>query len=253
MNPLEKFGGFWIPPAAESDLLRLLLLTLYGGVWADSTMLCRRPLDSWLPESAASGFFAFAPESIEEDLPVMSSFLASEPGHAIIAAWLRRSISHWSTPSDARKDLGFFWLHHLFGHMMTAPADGAESDGDEQVREAWASVPRVTGEYGVRGPHYFVPYSNTLKLPPTPELKAVVEGEVGTPMWKLTNHEVKLDSVGPDSCYWVLLEETRRQARAHAVHAMGGGLGPALAALSSGPPSAAVSRLLEVGRDAGCH
>merc|ERR1712232_1418088 len=81
MNALEKFNGFWIPPAAESYLLRLILLVLYGGVWVDSTMLCRRPLDGWLPEAAPNGFFAFSPESIKENLPVMSSFIASVPAH----------------------------------------------------------------------------------------------------------------------------------------------------------------------------
>ena len=34
------------------------------GVWADATILCRRPLDDWIDEAAApaDGFFAFAPE-----------------------------------------------------------------------------------------------------------------------------------------------------------------------------------------------
>lgn len=58
----EAFGDGLIPPAAESDILRLYLLKKYGGVWVDATNLCRRPLDAWLPSAACEGFFAFFPD-----------------------------------------------------------------------------------------------------------------------------------------------------------------------------------------------
>ena len=61
-SDLQVFGDSLIPPAAESDLLRLYLLNKYGGVWVDSTNLCRRPLDDWLPSAARQGFFAFFPD-----------------------------------------------------------------------------------------------------------------------------------------------------------------------------------------------
>ncbi len=44
---------------ARSDIIRISLLAKYGGVWIDATCFCRAPLDSWLPEYARSGFFAF--------------------------------------------------------------------------------------------------------------------------------------------------------------------------------------------------
>ena len=61
-SDLQVFGDSLIPPAAESDLLRLYLLNKYGGVWVDSTNLCRRPLNDWLPSAASQGFFAFFPD-----------------------------------------------------------------------------------------------------------------------------------------------------------------------------------------------
>ena len=42
-----------------SNLLRLYLLHRHGGVWADATCFCNIPLDEWLPNYMASGFFAF--------------------------------------------------------------------------------------------------------------------------------------------------------------------------------------------------
>lgn len=33
---------------AQSDVIRLNLLNNHGGVWADATMLCMKPLDDWV-------------------------------------------------------------------------------------------------------------------------------------------------------------------------------------------------------------
>ena len=37
-----------ITPQAKSDIIRLSLLKNFGGVWADSTMLCMQPLEHWV-------------------------------------------------------------------------------------------------------------------------------------------------------------------------------------------------------------
>lgn len=62
-NPLAPLGMSWIPPASAADVLRLFLLQRYGGVWADATILCRKPLDEWIDDAAASadGFFCIRP------------------------------------------------------------------------------------------------------------------------------------------------------------------------------------------------
>jgi len=36
---------------AKSDILRISLLAEHGGVWADATVLCYAPLDSWIHEA----------------------------------------------------------------------------------------------------------------------------------------------------------------------------------------------------------
>ena len=40
-----------ITPQAKSDIIRLSLLKNYGGVWADSTLLCMQPLENWIFEA----------------------------------------------------------------------------------------------------------------------------------------------------------------------------------------------------------
>ena len=40
-----------ISPQAKSDIIRLSLLKNYGGIWADSTLLCMQPLSFWFYEA----------------------------------------------------------------------------------------------------------------------------------------------------------------------------------------------------------
>mmetsp|Transcript_104877 Transcript_104877/g.338247 ORF Transcript_104877/g.338247 Transcript_104877/m.338247 type:complete len:374 (+) Transcript_104877:212-1333(+) len=201
MEVRSEFGRRYIPADAESDLLRLALLYRHGGCWADSTMLCRRPLDDWLPQATeASGCFAFAPEDLAENVPVVSSFLAAEQGHVVVKQWLRRVIDYWLFPVALRPDLGFFWLHRLFGQLIAGsdPYGGVrDNEGDASARRAWNNVPRVTGEYGRPGPHFWVVYNKRLRAPATPEYLDIIQHDEETPMWKLTNREVNLREVEP--------------------------------------------------------
>jgi hypothetical protein len=49
-------------PAHKGDILRLVLLQRWGGVWADATLFCLLPLDGWIFTAigARNDFFAFA-------------------------------------------------------------------------------------------------------------------------------------------------------------------------------------------------
>ena len=98
-----------ITAASMSDLVRLLLLETYGGVWVDATVLCNKPLDSWLEDHSGSGFFAFENEA--PDRPIASWFLASEPHHRLTSAWVEHAAEFWK--SRSRTD-DYFWMHHLY-------------------------------------------------------------------------------------------------------------------------------------------
>ena len=65
-----------LPLATQSDLVRLALLSEYGGVWADATTLCMKPLDDWIDDYCTSGFFAFYRPG--RDRILSSWFIASE-------------------------------------------------------------------------------------------------------------------------------------------------------------------------------
>lgn len=68
--------------ATQSDMIRLQLLCKYGGVWADSTTLCIRPLDAWLCDCCQSGFFAFSNPG--KDREMSNWFIASEKNNSLI-------------------------------------------------------------------------------------------------------------------------------------------------------------------------
>lgn len=99
-----------------ANLLRLYLLSRHGGVWADATVFCCKPLDEWLPDYMPSGFFAFRrhPDAWLKDPRnagwrgyarrsgdriFASWFLASLPGNALATTFFERHLAFFATNS----------------------------------------------------------------------------------------------------------------------------------------------------------
>jgi Capsular polysaccharide synthesis protein/Polysaccharide pyruvyl transferase/Methyltransferase domain len=124
-----------ITAASLSDILRVLLLHEYGGVWVDATTFCNTPLDDWLLHAASTGFFAFSRPG--EDRLLATWFLAAAPGNPLVSRWAARAIRYWR--ARQRSD-DYFWFHHLFGELCAT---------DKQALRAWQNVPRISAD----GPH----------------------------------------------------------------------------------------------------
>jgi hypothetical protein len=150
--------------ASLSDILRILLLREFGGVWVDATLFCNRPLDEWLPGVMDEGFFAFA--APHSDRPLSSWFLSAEPDNCLVSTWHRRTIAYWSTRA-ASDD--YFWFHHLFRDMCEA---------DRAAAAAWSRVPKVSAD----GPHA-LQFGEHLYRPLAEGLAAI---DRTTPVFKLT-------------------------------------------------------------------
>jgi len=86
-----KFDDLAYPP--RSDLLRLYLLSRFGGVWVDPTSICVLPLSSWLNLDGAK-FFAF--ENPGHDRPIANWFMASKKGGYIAVEFYKAFKSYWS-------------------------------------------------------------------------------------------------------------------------------------------------------------
>jgi hypothetical protein len=133
-----------LSPAAFSDMVRLALLSEYGGVWVDSTVFCARPLQRWLDNCLSTGFFAFHRPG--PDRMISSWFLVARPHHPMVDEWRERVRDYWE--HRAAPD-GYFWLHQLFAAAYQARP---------WFREMWDATPKLSSA----GPHYLVPYEPRL-------------------------------------------------------------------------------------------
>ncbi|MGB3806636.1 MAG: capsular polysaccharide synthesis protein [Erythrobacter sp.] len=122
-------------PNHIANLIRLRLLTRYGGVWTDATTLCRQPLDDWIDRAAQTGFFAFArPQPVRA---LANWFIAAQTGHPLLEGW--RSWSETYLLSG-RRPQSYFWSHHTFDWLLRA---------SPCLAREWRDVPKVSA----RGPH----------------------------------------------------------------------------------------------------
>jgi hypothetical protein len=78
---------------ALSDVIRVKILMTHGGVWADSTLFCVQPLDSWLPNYFSDHFFAFA--SDRNDRLMTTWFLAGNNKSRILNHWTEDMVALW--------------------------------------------------------------------------------------------------------------------------------------------------------------
>lgn len=83
---------------------RLALLTKYGGVWADATVRCMRPLDDWLEKYYTVNFFAFQNPGVDR---LMSNWFIAAEKESIIVQRLYKSFAD-------------FYIHNYFSNQGTA-------------------------------------------------------------------------------------------------------------------------------------
>ena len=113
-----------------ADIVRMLLLTNYGGLWTDATTFCHRPLNDWLPEYSCGGFFAF--DKPYDYLMLSNWFLYSEKQNEIITKWCAKTLEYYKLN---RKAHTYFIHHQLFEELY---------DTDKSFHDAWDKVPKYT-------------------------------------------------------------------------------------------------------------
>lgn len=126
-----------ISPQAKSDIIRLALLNKHGGVWADATLLCMKPLDSWIQDAIKpSGLWMYHGTGAQMDIKhgPASWFIVSVAGSPIIKKWKAGCDDYWKE----RKSTGnYFWMDGIFKNLY-------ETDSD--FKEEWNRVPYISCE-----------------------------------------------------------------------------------------------------------
>lgn len=114
----------------RSDLARTMLLAEHGGVWADATLFCSRPLDDWLPTAARSEFFMFAaprPYRIVDNW-----FIAAARDNHLVAAMRELFLQYWR---HFERPHHYFWMIYLIEHLFSI---------DPEARRIWQETPRLS-------------------------------------------------------------------------------------------------------------
>ncbi|TPE54278.1 hypothetical protein FJM67_04840 [Maribrevibacterium harenarium] len=97
-NAVFKLATVNLGYAMKADILRLYLLSQYGGIWADTTTFCLNPLDKWLAqETQQTGIFTFRHEQ-NQTRPVEAWFIAAQQGHPVITQTLALFLEHLFKP-----------------------------------------------------------------------------------------------------------------------------------------------------------
>ncbi len=104
INNILKTSSVMLGKAGISDLLRLILLYLYGGVWADATTFCLKPLSNWLKSD--KDFFSFLQPKECKDRQLVSWFLYSKKEGELIKKLLEGTIDYLFKQRDFRSVIG---------------------------------------------------------------------------------------------------------------------------------------------------
>ena len=121
-----------ITPQAKSDIIRLSLLKKYGGVWADSTLLCMQPLNHWVFEALKeSGIWMYHGHgsNLDSNLGPASWFIVSEKNGYLISKWKNKCDSFWRTRNNIND---YFWMDSLFKYLLF---------NDEKFKKEWLKTP----------------------------------------------------------------------------------------------------------------
>jgi hypothetical protein len=172
-------------PEAFADQIRIELLYVHGGVWADATAMCAKPLDDWLSDRMTAGFFAF--ERPVPERMIASWFLAAAAACNIVAKWRERVAAYWAT-RQYRDD--YFWFHNLFASLYAE---------DESFRRDWNATPSLPARHAF----HFGPEDGRLMRAATPDYIAALATPT-SPVFKLTHKLSK--TAGPNSLLRLLCD-----------------------------------------------
>jgi hypothetical protein len=156
----------------KSDIIRLLLLKKYGGLWVDATVLCRKPLHNWLPEHIIEGFFVFN-SPVLRDRIIANWFIYSECNNIILLKWSEATINYFKINMKAHT---YFIIHYLFSWLYNS---------NVEFHQMWDKVIKRSSRPS------FLFRLNQLLLPLISRNKEVIDTQ-DTPVYKLT-HRYTLD------------------------------------------------------------
>ena len=138
---------------AKSDVIRTRIMLLHGGVWADASLACNKPLDEFLPEDVR--FYAFVrhdptskiASTTKHHIPikpwVASWFLASERHSGVFEVLWHAVEAFWAELADVTH-ADYFWWHETVARLFHE---------DEDFKRAVNTLPSADPVHCIRPDH----------------------------------------------------------------------------------------------------
>lgn len=204
VDPTDLPALMTCSPNHQSDLIRAAILRRHGGVWADATLLCRRPLRDWVDPYLESGFFAFSDPGpgrlcaswfmcSEDEGPIVSrlhdsltDFFSATPSRPSHGRLRRMVIARLAPLVNARVSWTAIWFSNLsLRHVRIRPyyslhyAFNRLVRTDPACRAQWSRTPK----YPADGPHLVARLGMSASV--TPDIRRQID-ECSEPVLKLS-------------------------------------------------------------------
>lgn len=168
----------FLPKRYHANMLRLRLLQRFGGVWADATVLCHRPLDDWLPLHMSGDFFVFSNPG--PDRFVSSWFIASPKDGFLVSLW-QEAYSRYVT---SRKILPrkYFMVMYNFQYAVLS---------DPEATEKWNNCAKLPARSALQ-----LMFALRTNSPPDAAFHAIKAGlPVSKLSWKIGVSDADFDDI----------------------------------------------------------
>jgi mannosyltransferase OCH1-like enzyme len=122
----EKYRKKRIPNAQFSDLLRITLLSEYGGIWVDATCFFTDPIPEYVLEQPLFCFKEFLSKSV---IKASNWFISAQPNNKIICQTRDLLFEYWRRERFLKH---YFLFHIVFSFVI---------DSDRENKISWQQMP----------------------------------------------------------------------------------------------------------------
>ncbi len=157
------------------DILRLFLLKEHGGVWADATIFCNKPVD-WVLDYEDSFIFT------RKDKMIASWFVAAQKDSHVVDVWYNKMLEFWKYRMENTDtfEQQYGWIHALFRQSY------AQDEGFRDIVDRMDKIDCMSdGQPRGKGPHFFAPYRKYFYNPISDTIKNRIDSKVD-PLYKLS-------------------------------------------------------------------
>lgn len=126
---IKKWEDGMISHTQFSDILRINLLSKYGGYWIDATCLLTSPIPEYIDKSASFMFRAYGEFSFTL---IQSCFIHAQANNYLLQAWCTLMDNLWTKEN---KMLHYFQLHLMFKALVST---------DPKAKKEFQRIPVVS-------------------------------------------------------------------------------------------------------------